>query len=63
MEIARYWRLNSKRYSLTGRICSRCGHKTFSERLFCNVCKHEKDTTSLTSETGEQTLLLAPAQH
>lgn len=39
MEIARYWRLNNQRYTLTGTICTCCGKPSLSQRPVCDRCR------------------------
>jgi uncharacterized OB-fold protein len=38
MEIARHWRLNNQRYTLTGAVCACCGKRFVSPRPVCDVC-------------------------
>lgn len=38
MELARHWRLNAQRYTLTGTICACCGKQFVSPRPVCDVC-------------------------
>ena len=40
MQIPRYWRAQSQRYSLTGEICRQCGTRLFPPRDVCPEC-HE----------------------
>ncbi len=41
MEIARYWRMNAQRYTLTGTVCTSCGKPYFSPRPVCEACAKE----------------------
>jgi uncharacterized OB-fold protein len=51
MELARHWRLNNQRYTLTGTVCTRCGKRFVSRRPVCDVCH----TSALSSYTfGQQ---------
>ncbi len=38
MSLARFWRLQTQRYQLGGRVCAQCGAKIVSERAVCPVC-------------------------
>jgi uncharacterized OB-fold protein len=38
MEIARHWRMNKQRYTLTGSICECCGQASFNIRPICSEC-------------------------
>jgi uncharacterized OB-fold protein len=51
MEIARHWRLNNQRYTLTGAVCACCGKQFVSPRPVCDVC-HASDIT--TYSLGQQ---------
>jgi uncharacterized OB-fold protein len=39
MQIPRYWRAQSQRYSLTGEICKQCGARLFPPRDVCPECR------------------------
>ncbi len=39
MNIPRYWRAQSQRYSLTGEICKQCGARLFPPRDVCPECR------------------------
>jgi len=39
MNIPRYWRAQSQRYSLTGEICKQCGARLFPPRDICPECR------------------------
>ena len=41
MSVARFWRENRTRYTLTGNMCPECGRKYFPPREVCPVC-HRK---------------------
>ena len=56
MEIARYWRLNNQRYTLTGSVCSCCGKQYFSPRPICDACQDEARSAKATSRE-----MVAPA--
>jgi len=38
MNIPRYWRAQSQRYSLAGEICKQCGARLFPPRDICPEC-------------------------
>ncbi len=38
MEITQHWRLKPQRYQLIGKVCSKCGPKTFPPRDVCLTC-------------------------
>ena len=39
MQIPRYWRAQSQRYSLAGEICKQCGARLFPPRDVCPECR------------------------
>ena len=39
MNIPRYWRAQSQRYSLAGEICKQCGARLFPPRDVCPECR------------------------
>jgi ribosomal protein L40E len=39
MNIPRYWRAQSQRYSLAGEICKQCGARLFPPRDICPECR------------------------
>ena len=39
MQIPRYWRAQTQRYSLTGEICMQCGARLFPPRDVCPECR------------------------
>ena len=43
MEIARYWRMNNQRYTLTGSVCTCCGKRHISPRPVCDSCQNDQD--------------------
>ena len=47
MELARHWRLNSQRYTLTGAVCTGCGKRFVASRPVCDVC-HASDMSAYT---------------
>ncbi len=47
MELARHWRLNNQRYTLTGAVCTCCGKRFVSQRPVCDVC-HASDMSTYT---------------
>ena len=40
MEIARYWRMNNQRYTLTGSVCACCGKHHISPHPMCDACQN-----------------------
>ncbi|MBN1430932.1 MAG: hypothetical protein JXB07_21365 [Anaerolineae bacterium] len=53
MELARHWRLNNQRYTLTGSVCTCCGKQFVSPRPVCDVC-HASEVSTYTF--GKQTM-------
>ena len=39
MNIPRYWRAQTQRYSLTGEMCKQCGARLFPPRDVCPECR------------------------
>jgi uncharacterized OB-fold protein len=39
MNIPRYWRAQSQRYSLAGEVCKQCGARLFPPRDVCPECR------------------------
>ena len=46
MEIARYWRMNNQRYTLTGSVCACCGKHHVSSRPVCDACQNREVSVS-----------------
>ena len=53
MEVARFWRTTSQRYSLIGEVCGNCGNKIFPPRDVCPTCEHEAKTAYTFNGKGE----------
>lgn len=53
MDIARNWRLEKQRYTLTGEVCKHCNGKIFPPRDVCPECGEEAKTLYQFSGKGE----------
>jgi len=61
MEIARYWRMNNQRYTLTGSVCACCGKHHISPRPVCDACQNHEASTTKSHTTVAAMTALEPA--
>ena len=53
MQVARHWRTQNQRYTLTGEVCEACGGKIFPPRDICPECEAPAKTPFTFSGRGQ----------
>jgi uncharacterized OB-fold protein len=53
MQVARHWRTQNQRYTLTGEVCKACGSKIFPPRDLCPECEAPAKTPFTFSGRGQ----------
>lgn len=61
MEIARYWRMNNQRYTLTGSVCACCGKRHIFPRPVCDECQNQSASTNKTHTVVAANAIFEPA--